>query len=235
MTDIYRLELNGPGKNSLGSDMMQSVLDRIGEADGRPILLTGAGDAFSAGLNLKEVLTLDGDGMRGFLELLERMCGALYAYPAPTAAAVNGHAIAGGCVVELCCDRRIGLAGSRGKIGLNEVALGLKFPPMVMEIARNRVPTIHQPEVLLGAGLYGMDDALRLGLLDEIADDPEAAASAWLTRVGAHPPAAYAATKQTLRGDGTVDAAEQARFVADILPAWTSPELKARIGAALKR
>ena len=84
------ITLAGPAKNALGSSLMQSVHDQVKAASGEPLLLTGDGDAFSAGLNLKEVLNADDDSMRAFHHLLEETIAALYHYPGPTAAAVNG-------------------------------------------------------------------------------------------------------------------------------------------------
>src|SRR5260221_2033520 len=103
---MQEITLNGPGKNALGTDMLRLVLARLREAKGAPLLITGHGDAFSAGLNLKEVARLDDPGMRAFLELLEEAISALYFYPGPTTALINGHAIAGGCILALVCDRR---------------------------------------------------------------------------------------------------------------------------------
>src|SRR5689334_8594507 len=101
---MFEITLNGPGKNALGTEMMRWILARLDEAAGRPVLLTGAGDALSAGLHLREVAGLDAAGMLAFLRLLEACMSALYLYPGPTVAAVNGHAIAGGCVLVECCD-----------------------------------------------------------------------------------------------------------------------------------
>lgn len=225
--------LDGPGKNALGSVMMGFLTEEAAKAGGGPWLLTGAGDAFSAGLDLREVGRLDTDGMTAFLTQLEQMVATLWTYPGPTAAAVNGHAIAGGCVVAACCDHRVGAPG-RGRIGLNEVAIGLRFPPNVWHVVTQRTPAQHHAEVLLGAGLFTPDEALRLGLVDALADDPVAAASAWLTRVGKHPADAYGATKASLRGLPT-DRAQAARFLAEVVPAWTSDHVRAQIDAALNR
>src|SRR5215470_9196041 len=98
---MHEIVLRAPGKNALSTELMTWIVRELEVAAGRPVLITGAGDAFSAGLNLKEIATLDPLGMERFLGTLEGMVDALYTYPGPTAAAVNGHAIAGGCVVAL--------------------------------------------------------------------------------------------------------------------------------------
>ena len=108
---------------------MESVIARLRDAAGEPVLVTGAGDAFSAGLNLKEVAALDRHAGERFLGVLEDMVEALFTYPGPMVAAVNGHAIAGGCVVALAAEHRVLASAPQIRIGMNEVALGLEYPP----------------------------------------------------------------------------------------------------------
>ncbi len=61
---MIEIELNGPAKNALGTETMTALLEKVRAAKNEPLLLTGAGDAFSAGLNLKEIASLDEAGMR---------------------------------------------------------------------------------------------------------------------------------------------------------------------------
>lgn len=232
---MHVVTMQGPGKNSLGTKMMRGLIHELQEADGAPVLLTGHGDAFSAGLNLKEVADLDRDGMRAFLELLEQTVTALFTYPGPTAAAVNGHAIAGGCVLALCCDWRVGTTNPRTRIGLNEVAIGLPFPPRTFEAVCHRISKTHLDAVLLGGQLCDTSRALALGLLDVLDEDPMAAATAWLDRVRRNPPAAYAAVKHDLRGDLTPTEATQQQFLDRVLPMWTDDAVRRRVLAALGR
>ena len=77
-------------------------------------------------------LAAEADAMLEFLRALERTMAAWYVHPAPVVACLNGHAIAGGCVLALCADFRIAQASPKTKIGLNEVALGVEFPPHVL-------------------------------------------------------------------------------------------------------
>jgi enoyl-CoA hydratase/carnithine racemase len=231
---MFEIVLAGPGKNALGSSMMAHLLAQLGEANGRPILVTGQGDAFSAGLDLREVASLDGPGMARFLDLLVRLMDAWYTYPGPTVALLNGHAIAGGTVLALTCDHRVAQRSDSARIGLNEVALGLRFPPSLLTLIRRRLPPQHFDTVILGARLYDPDAALRLGLVDEVADDARAVAERVLRELAAHPAAAYASAKKEIRPSFVDEPAERA-FVADGLHAWTSPELKAKIAAMLDR
>jgi enoyl-CoA hydratase/carnithine racemase len=235
----YELTLHGPAKNALGTQMLTFLQDGITEAAGRPILLSGAGGALSSGLNLKEVASLDAPGMERFIRLLEDTLVALYTHPAPVVARVDGHAVAGGCVLALCADHSVAVSDPGARVGLNEVALGLRFPPRILGIVRDRVPPHRHGEVLLGAGLYDPAGALRVGLVDEVCADAAATAKRALEKLqalSAHPPKAYADTKRDLRARNvTIDAAAEARAYRELVPVWTADEVRARILAVLRR
>jgi len=231
---VVEVVLEAPGKNALSRALMERTLEAVRAADGAPLLLTGHGDAFSAGLNLKEVASLDVEGMRTFLETLMDLTEALFRYPGPTAAAVNGHAIAGGMILALVCDHRVVSASPKARLGLNEVALGLRFPPRLLEMVRYRVPAQHHETVMLQGPLVGPDDAVRLGLADETAEDPAERARTVLGRLAKLPGPAYAAMKDDLRGSvGRSDAGSHQRFIDEVLPVWTGDELKQRIARFL--
>jgi enoyl-CoA hydratase/carnithine racemase len=235
-SDVYVLTVDGPGKNALGTAVMESVIRPARAAAERPVLVVGAGDAFSAGLDLKEVASLDRDGMARYLALLDDMIDALYYHDGPMVACVNGHAIAGGCVIALCADVRVATADPRARIGLNEVALGLEFPPKIMRLAQRRVAPRSLERVLLEAGLYEPRRALELGLVDEVAEDPRPRAEALLAALAAHPPEIYRATKRTLRR-GTIHLTDADRryFREEVLPRWTAPAVKEKVLEALRR
>lgn len=232
---MHKIVLSGPGKNALGTDMMRWLMEQLAAADGKPVLLTGDGDAFSAGLNLKELASLDGDEMLAFLDLLEESMAAYYNHPAPVVGHINGHAIAGGCILALCCDIRISTDNPRARIGLNEAAIGLRFPPGIMHIVRNRVPRRWAHEVVLGAGLYTPDEALRLGLIDDVSEDAETRAKQWFDALSAHSLETYRLIKSDLRPSIALTPDERAEFLENSLPLWTSPNLKRRLAQILAK
>jgi len=191
------IRLEGPGKNALSTALMQRTLAEVLAARDEPIFLTGEGDAFSAGLNLKEVASLDVEGMTTFLGALEDLVKALYEHPAPVVAWINGHAIAGGCVLALTADLRVMTAREGTRIGLNEVALGLRFPPLTFAMVKARLTAPALERVLLEAGLYSAEDAKALGLVDVVGD--ETVAHSLAARIASHPRDIFAATKLLLR------------------------------------
>ena len=172
--------MSGPAKNALGTAMMNWLLERLQAAEGQPVLLTGTGDAFSAGLNLEEVASLDPAGMTTFLRLLERCMSALYQHAGPTVALVNGHAIAGGCVLTLACDYRVATDNARAPIGLNEVALGVRFPPRVLRIVRMACPRRRSCQCCSAPRLFTSAGALAHGLVDAVSADAGVVARARL-------------------------------------------------------
>ncbi|MEO6420743.1 MAG: enoyl-CoA hydratase/isomerase family protein [Polyangiaceae bacterium] len=240
---MFEITMAGPSKNALNGEMLTFIIDQLRVAAGRPVLLTGTGNAFSAGLDLKYVASLDDSKMGAFLRLLEDCMVALYLYPGPTVALVNGHAIAGGCVLTQCCDRRVMIADPWAKMGLNEVAIGVRFPPRTLAIVRHRVPERHHEEVLLGAQLFDPQNALRLGLIDELHSAESAppyatdVARVRLKELASSPAAAYAATKADLRGtkEALCSDEEEERRLAGMLGMWTSQVVKDKIAAVLAR
>ncbi len=231
---IVELVLEAPGKNALGLAHMERIIRETRAAGDAPLLVRGAGDAFSAGLDLKEVAGSDLEAMRRFLATLEEMVEALYGYPGPMVAAVNGHAIAGGCVIALCAEHRVGPTNPRVRIGLNEVALGVEFPPKTLAMVRRRVPPRAVERVVLGAALFPPAEALALNLVDELADDPVAIGRAVLERLAAHPAVAYRETKRALRDGGLPAHGEDWRqFQAEALPRWAGDEVKATLRTVL--
>ncbi len=230
---MYELVLSAPGKNALAISVLEDLRRRLTEARGEPVLLTGAGDAFCAGLNLKEVATLDLDGARRLLRALEGLVDALFAYPAPTVALVNGHAIAGGCILALCCDHRVAASDPRIRIGLNETALGLPFPPRILAMVRSRVPPGALERVVLEAGLHPPEQARALGLVDEVADDARAVAVAALERLSCHPRDAYARNKVRMRA-GMLALPQEQAAEEELAAVWGSAEVRARAAAALQ-
>jgi len=230
---MFTIVLSGPGKNALSTALMERTLEHVGAARGEPIFLMGDGDAFSAGLNLKEISALDVDGMTRFLGALEALVKALAEHPAPVVAWVNGHAIAGGCVLALTADFRMMTGRQGARIGLNEVALGLRFPPLTFAMVRSRLTAPALERVLLEAALYDAEAARTLGLVHAVGEEAEARSV--LATMAAHPRDIFAATKLLLRPPLAIDETERARFHAETIPYWASPDRRTAMLAVLEK
>jgi enoyl-CoA hydratase/carnithine racemase len=201
------------------------------------VLLSGGGDVFCAGFDLTEVAALQTvDDARRLVGALESLVEALFTYPGPTVALVNGHAIAGGCVLALCCDHRVATSDPRARIGLNEVALGLTFPPRTLAMVRAQLGATLAGRAVLGAQLLDPAAAREAGLVDEVASDARAVAVARLEALARHPPRAYALTKAALRrGALRLSPEEERAFEEETLPRWASEETRAAAARVLKR
>ena len=233
---MFELVLDGPGKNALGTELLRSILVRLDQADGQPLLLRGENGALSAGVDLKEIAALDDAGMRTYLELLDEVPRRLFEWPAPTVAVVDGHAIAGGSVLALACDVRIAEANPRIKIGLTEVQVGVLFPPVIWNMVQHRIPAHALNRVLLGAALVGPEEARELGLVDEVVEGALEAGRAELSRRASFDATVYRKTKAMLQqGVLDLDPVQVQAFVDEVVPAWTSPELRVRLLKALRR
>ena len=186
---------------------------------------------FSAGVNLIRLSEGGADYVRRFLPALHRLYDTVFFFPKPVVAAVNGHAIAGGCVLQCCADQRIA-ARDGGRIGVTELLVGVPFPPLAFEIMRFASPPRYLADGMFSGATFTPDVALARGLVDELTD-----ASALLERavaaaetLAALSPQAFAQTKQQVR-QPVADALERhgKRIGATSMDIWTAPETLDRI------
>jgi enoyl-CoA hydratase/carnithine racemase len=155
--------------NALDLDLLNELvaaLDELSDA-APPMVLTGAGTSFSAGVDLRRITAEPVDHTGDFLTALSAAFRAVFQYPAPTVAAINGHAIAGGYVLAAACDHRV-VADGDARIGLTELRVGVPFPTEAIEIVRHAVGTAAATELALGAGLVDPGTALRKGFVHEV-------------------------------------------------------------------
>ena len=106
---------------------------------------------------------------RRFLPALHRLYSAVFFFPKPVVAAVNGHAIAGGCVLECCADRRIA-ARDGGRIGVTELLVGVPFPPLAFEVMKFATPPRYLADCMYSGATFTPEVALAHGLVDDLAD-----------------------------------------------------------------
>jgi enoyl-CoA hydratase len=164
------------------------------------VVLTGREGFFSAGADLKIAPTLDADGQRGMVEGINRIFAAWYGFPRPVVAAVNGHAIAGGLILALCADYRVG--STDGKYGLTELKAGLPYPVVAMAVVRAELNALAARRLVLGADLVGAREALDAGAFDEVAEPDQVLhrATEVARELSLLPSEAYEKVKHQLRG-----------------------------------
>lgn len=222
------VRLDHPPVNALDLDLLDDVIITMRGIAG-PAVLTGAGRCFSAGVDLNAILDGDADYTDRFITALSAAFLAVFDHPAPVVAAVNGHAIAGGCVFAMAADVRLMSAGA---VGLTELAVGAMFPMSALEICRHAMgPSATQ--AALGAGTVDVSTAAALGWIDEVvtAEELLPRATALARELGEYAPAAYAMTKQQLHRPARA-AVEAGGEIDDVVRAsWMSDETRARIAA----
>src|SRR5690606_8973628 len=143
------------------------LCDEVEASDAQALVITGDGRSFCAGLALPQLIDLERGAMRAFMNDFKDAMLRVFLLPMPVVAALDGHAIAGGCVLASQCDLR--LAADRPlKIGINETQLGMGLPSIVIETMRLFLPPSSVMPVVFGGGLFAPHEALVLGLIDEV-------------------------------------------------------------------
>lgn len=194
--DVAVLTLNHGPVNALDLELLTALPGALAGAGDAPVVLTGAGRCFSAGVDLKRIVDGGVPYVEQFLPALSTAALAVFDHPRPVVAAVNGHALAGGCVLAAACDVRL---MSGGTIGLTELAAGVPFPTVPLEIMRHAVGAAVNRLVLTAVRLDAAE-AHRIGLVDEVVtDDLVGAAVSQAARLAVTPAVVYERAKRQLR------------------------------------
>jgi enoyl-CoA hydratase len=238
--ELAILHMRAGKANAMSPALVRRLSELCAEVeagDARALVITGDGRAFSAGLALPELINLDRAVMRGFMDEFKRAMLRVFALPMPVVAAIDGHAIAGGCVLASQCDVRIA-ADRPLKIGVNEVQLGIGLPAVVLESLRVFLPASSLLKVALQGGLFEARDAMALGLIDEVVSPEQLLARACerARELAGVPRAAYAQVKLGWRRPA-IEAIERTdQVVAEQwLDTWFSDEAQTRLRAIVER
>src|SRR5437764_404780 len=147
-------------------EALEREIEAAAESDDvRALILTGTGSIFSAGVDLPRLINGGKEYVQDFVEALDAILRALFLFPKPAVAAINGHAIAGGAIVAFACDYRL---MSGGRIGVPEALVGVPFPPLALEIVRFAVPREHLQPMIYLARNAEFQDAKSMGIIDEV-------------------------------------------------------------------
>ena len=217
-------------------ESLRNELETVAEnAETRAIILTGTGSIFSAGVDLPRLIDSGGDYVLRFVEALDAMLRALFLFPKPAVAALNGHAIAGGAIMAFASDYRL---MSGGRIGVPEALVGVPFPPLALEIVRFAVARQYIQSLIYLGWTVEPDRALALGLIDEVVPGEQLLPRALeiARQVAEIAPDAFRLTKRQLREPFLRHAAHIASTTTDTIDAlWAAPQTHARIRAYLAK
>jgi enoyl-CoA hydratase len=220
--------------SALDLELLQALSAALGEVDeAAPVVITGTGSAFSAGVDLRRIVDGGPSYAAQFLPALTTAFLAIFDHPGPVVAAVNGHAIAGGCVIAAACDVRL---MSQGTIGLAELSVGVPFPASAMEIMRHAAGPA-AGRLALGAPLLDPAGARAIGLVDDVVA-PESVVDLAVGQAGAMgrtPAGVFAFTKRQLQRPARERLAAARGDDEAVLAMWSSAETRDRISAYLER
>jgi methylglutaconyl-CoA hydratase len=228
---IRAITLNRPKRRNAMTPEMQmeliAALEAAATSSCRVLLLSGSGEAFCSGLDLSVLKDMKNETAfdhRADAERIARLFLALYELPMPTIAAVHGAAIAGGSGLAFLCD--FTLATPAAKFGFTEVRIGF-VPALVSAFLAFQLGDKQIRDLLLTGRLFNAQEALRLGLVNEIVPPEELAQRVQLLAetLLANSPQSLAATKQLLAAQNkarldaalvaAIEANAQARETAD--------------------
>jgi enoyl-CoA hydratase len=228
---VQVLTLSSGRVNAQDVELLDELTDVVREQQRSgegPLVITGAGRAFSAGVDLNRVVEGRSEYTDRLVPALSNAFNAVFEFPRPTVAAINGAAIAGGCVLACACDRR--LISPDAKIGASEVRVGVAFPVAALEVMRYACGD-HAEEVLLGGRVYKADEAVTNGLAHRIVGEGLIeAAVAEAADLGGIPAEAYRHTKDQLRAPTVARIRAGADIDNGVRQLWGSDETLQRLG-----
>jgi len=232
--DIAVVEMHHGKANALDvafCDALTLRFQRLRETSSRAVVLTGQGKMFSAGVDLPQMVEAGVPYIREFLPALHRLYDTIFNFPKPVVAAINGHAIAGGCILACCADHRL-MAQDGGRMGVTEILVGVPFPPLAFEVMRSVTAPQYLAEAILTGATVTPDEAVARGWVNALVprEDILSRAVAAAEKLAAVSPAAFATGKRQLRPPAPERMAESgAALDAEVTEIWVADATLARM------
>jgi enoyl-CoA hydratase len=200
---IALLEMKSGKVNAMSLEFVIDLAGTIGSLANDPavdgVILAGNGRVFSAGIDLKQLVAERPDWLDEFLPQLSGLFLAALNFPKPLITAINGHAMAGGCVVACTGDVRI--IAEDARIGIPESRVGVPFPAAGMEIMRWAASPSGFRQMISSGATWTGRQAVDAGLADEVCpvDQVLARARERMDELRQVPAAVFALTKRQMR------------------------------------
>jgi len=197
--------------NELAVQELRSCFEELAkQSDVKAIILTGQGTKFfSFGFDVPEFLSYSTEAFAAYLEKFTAFYTYLFAYPKPVIAALNGHTIAGGCMLALACDHRVMVSG-KAKISLNEIGFGSSLLAGSVRMLKFVVGERNAQAIAYTGAMYSAEEALEQGLVDEVSSNDKLMEQARqaAVRFSAKDAIAFRSIKQLLRSSATKEMKE---------------------------
>jgi Delta3-Delta2-enoyl-CoA isomerase len=232
---VAELEMHRPPVNAMNRELLEALTRAHAQLcrDGtRAIIISGREGLFSAGLDVPALLGQSRSEVIAFWGSFFRLMSAIAASPVPVAAAITGHAPAGGAVLALHCDYRVATRGEF-RLGLNEVQVGLPVPVSILGMLEFVVGS-RQAMLLAASGrLLPPDAALELGFVDELAEPGAVVSSAldWCRTLLVLPPQAMNATRLAAKSRIIEAARQNEEYAVAATDHWFSAETQTAMHA----
>ena len=202
---VREINLARPPANAMNPELISALRDELDEAgdSADAVVISGRPGMFSAGLDIPALLQLDKSEMSGFWNSFVALLHSIAHLPIPCAFALTGHAPAGGIVISLYGDFRVMCAGNY-KTGLNEVQVGLSVSPVIKNALVRLIGPHPAEKILVPGTLLNPEQALHIGLVDELEPNPEATtarAIAWCDHLLSLPRNAMLMSRHLIRED----------------------------------
>ena len=170
---VATIWLDRPAKRNAMNYTMWAMLEQAALQLGadrhvRVVVVRGVGAHFCAGADITELTISRGVNERSFSEVVAAAETALADLPKPTVAFISGDCVGGGCSIAIDCDIRIATADAR--FGITPAKLGIVYPPAALERATHLIGPAVTKRMLFTGELMTSDEALRVGLVDELVD-----------------------------------------------------------------
>ena len=236
------MKLNRPVTNGLNLQLVGELAETLKgvkhNGDVRGLVLASSNDKFfSIGFDIPQLFDQAREDFRSFYQAFNRMCLDLYTLPKPTVAAITGHAIAGGCILALCCDYRF-IAQGRKLMGLNEIKLGVPVPYVADCVLRHLVGVRHARDIMDTGEFSGPEELVRMGVVDRVWPLEQVLAQAVEKAglLGALPQQAFAMIKRNrvemVEAQVLARLEERERF---FIERWYSDEARERLRGAMEK
>jgi len=173
---IARIVLARGKVNAINEKVVEELTDRLIELSGNPqvraVILTGTGKFFTFGFDIPEFLSYPKDDFIRYLTKFTDLYRLIFMYPKPVIASLNGHTIAGGCMLAIACDYRIMVTG-KARISLNEINFGSSLFAGSVDLLKMWLGQRPAEIAAYTGAMYSAEEALKLGLVDKVCSEAE--------------------------------------------------------------